>query len=112
MFRVNRPAPLHINDINELKGDFRPRWVKLRFRLVVGISVAALPLMFVIAVLSESYSLVLTLCLQPLVIFIVAPKHTVAFIGLLVRHFPRLAAGHRQFEKWLQFDLDYNEERI
>jgi len=49
--------------------------------------------------------------LQLLALFAIMPRGTIAFIGLMLRHFPRLSRRHAELEAWLEFDLDYDETR-
>ncbi|MEO9894901.1 MAG: hypothetical protein ABJD13_09605 [Paracoccaceae bacterium] len=41
-----------------------------------------------------------------------SPKHTLIFIGYLVRNFPTLSAKHHAFMAWMEYDLDYDETRL
>ncbi|MEO0669393.1 MAG: hypothetical protein AAFZ99_15895 [Pseudomonadota bacterium] len=42
--------------------------------------------------------------------FAVFPIGASAVLGLLCRPFPRLAIWHGQFENWMQFDLDWDDQ--
>ena len=108
MFRNKRPPPLRIKSFDELDPNFRPRWVKARtWGLVLAIpAIVVLPV-----VLNTNGLLIALVLLQPVAAFIVFPRGFSAFCGIFVRHYPALANQHQRFEEWMQYDLDYDEQK-
>ena len=116
LFTPKRPPALRIKSVAELAPEFRPRWVKLR-RIMI-------PVIFL-------YFCAFSLVLMPYAIhaekawlgagalvsggvsagFAVFPIGASAVFGLLCHPFPRLAIWQGQFENWMQYDLDWDDQR-
>ncbi|MEP2472782.1 MAG: hypothetical protein ABJH45_14620 [Paracoccaceae bacterium] len=96
--------------MRELDDNFHPRFVRLRGPLMcAAISMCILALIS-IEMFPNSGSAI-ALLLFAFASLIGSPKHTLAFIGSLVRNFPTLSAKHHAFWAWMEYDLDYDETR-
>lgn len=111
LFQGKRPPPFRIRNVRELDDNFRPRFVKLRVALVCA-SIAVLILGLIIYRMFPNSGSAIYLVLSVYALLVISPKHTLAFIGYLVRNFPTLSAKHHAFMAWMEYDLDYDETRL
>ncbi|MEL7091133.1 MAG: hypothetical protein AAFN94_05295 [Pseudomonadota bacterium] len=107
-----RPPPLRIKSTKELERGFRPRWVKLRtvgLYLFLGSFLVA----FVFATLGAPGWFVTTAFVATLLFaqVLIAPKPALALLGLGFRHFPTASKHIADWQVWLEFDLDWNDQR-